>query len=518
MMRWHQTLTGWLILAALAVVTRADTLESQIKPLIEAHHGTVGVALQHLPTGEVYEYQSDLPLPTASLIKLPVMITLHEAVHAGRLDLARPLTLREADKVPGSGILASNFSAGMQMPLRDALRLMIVFSDNSATNLVIDQIGLPTTASLMEKLGCPQTKLNAKVYRGDTSIFPERSRQFGLGSTTAGEMVSLLARLDRGELVSREASQAMIDLLFDCADRTMLVRDLPPSVKVAHKSGAVANVRTDAGLIDAPTGRIAICVLTHENEDKSWGDDNAAHQLIGRIARVAFDYFNPAGVGETADDARQLTVGAVGDLVEALQRTLNARLNPSLNLATDGDFGPMTQKAVLAFQKQQALPETGVVDQATWKALGTLITAAAPVPDPEVINAEVLPQQPQDDLVAPPAVTCKAWAIGDAQTGRLLWGHHESERLHPASTTKIMTAYLITSLAERDPSVLDEIVTFSSRADNTEGSTAGLKAGERASVRELLYGLLLPSGNDASVAFAEHFGTALQTRRKRHAA
>lgn len=506
MMRFHRIVALLTMLWLFAAIARGQTLEARIKPLVEAHHGTVAVAVKHLPSGESFEYQAELPLPTASLIKLPVMIAVHDAVHAGKLDLAKPLILREEDKVPGSGILSSNFSSGVQLPLRDALRLMIVFSDNTATNLVIDQLGLPATARLMETLGCPQTKLNAKVYRGDTSIFPERSKQFGLGSTTAREMVSLLERLDRGEVIDREASQAMKALLLDNADRTMLVRDLPASVRVAHKSGAVANVRTDAGIIDAPTGSIAICVLTNENEDKSWADDNAAHLLIGRIARAAFDHFNPNGVAESEEATRDMKLGAVGDLVEALQRTLNDRLQPSMNLATDGDFGPMTQKAVIAFQKQQGLKETGVVDADTWKALGTLMTDAAPVPDPEVVNAEVLPRQPQESLVGPPDVTCKAWAIGDARTGKLLWGDHESERLHPASTTKIMTAYLVTSLAEQDPSVMDEVVTFSSRADQTVGSTAGLKAGEQVSVRELLYGMLLPSGNDASVAFAEHFG------------
>jgi D-alanyl-D-alanine carboxypeptidase (penicillin-binding protein 5/6) len=133
-----------------------------------------------------------------------------------------------------------------------------------------------------------------------------------------------------------------------------------------------------------------------------------------------------------------------------------------------------------------------------------------PVPPPDVVNAEKTPKQPPDPLDAPPYTTAKAWAIADGRTGQLLWGHHESEQREPASTTKIMTALIVVRLMARDPKVGDEIVTFSRRADRTIGSSSGIREGERLPVRELLYGLLLPSGNDAAVAFAEHFGGRLK--------
>jgi D-alanyl-D-alanine carboxypeptidase (penicillin-binding protein 5/6) len=128
------------------------------------------------------------------------------------------------------------------------------------------------------------------------------------------------------------------------------------------------------------------------------------------------------------------------------------------------------------------------------------------VPEPVVVNAEPLKKQPADALDGPPFVTSKAWAIVDGTSGELLVGDHHDEKRDPASTTKIMTAYIVTSLAEKEPSVLDEVITFSERADTTPGSTSALKAGEQLTVGELLYGLMLPSGNDAAVAIAEHFG------------
>jgi serine-type D-Ala-D-Ala carboxypeptidase (penicillin-binding protein 5/6) len=106
----------------------------------------------------------------------------------------------------------------------------------------------------------------------------------------------------------------------------------------------------------------------------------------------------------------------------------------------------------------------------------------------------------------PPTVTAKAWAVTDGTTGKVLWGSHEAEARPMASTTKIMTAWIVLRMAESDPKALDEVVTVSERAAKTKGSSAKVKAGERLTVRELLYGLLLPSGNDAAVALAEQFG------------
>ena len=149
------------------------------------------MAVKHLDTGEEFHHNAEQVMPTASLIKLAVLVTAYRQADEGKLDLAGKITLREEDKVPGSGLLTSHFSAGTQISVRDALRLTIAFSDNTATNLVLDQIGLTTTAETMEQLGFASTKLHSKVYRADTSVFPERSKQYGLGSTTPAEMVRL---------------------------------------------------------------------------------------------------------------------------------------------------------------------------------------------------------------------------------------------------------------------------------------------------------------------------------------
>ncbi len=120
-----------------------------------------------------------------------------------------------------------------------------------------------------------------------------------------------------------------------------------------------------------------------------------------------------------------------------------------------------------------------------------------------------LAKEPADNLTGPPFVTAKAWAIGDGKTGQFLWGLHEYRGIKSASTTKIMCAWLVLQLAKADPGVFEETITFSKLADDTSGSTADVRVGESLSIRECLYGLLLPSGNDAGNALAEHFNSRL---------
>ena len=144
-----------------------------------------------------------------------------------------------------------------------------------------------------------------------------------------------------------------------------------------------------------------------------------------------------------------------------------------------------------------------------WKALGTLIETDDPAPAPEIVNREKLPTTPAPASDAPPIVTCDSWVIGDPGNGKVIYRSETDAPREAASTTKIMTAFAVLEYAKAHPEVLDEIITFSKAADDTVGSTAAVRVGEQVSVRNLLYGLLLPSGNDASVALAEHVGGKL---------
>ncbi len=282
-----------IVLLGLSLSANAgETLEMRIFPLVQAHKGHVTLAVKNLKTGEAFAVRGDDVMPTASRIKLAVMIEAYRQESLGRIDLKVPVTLTEADKVPGSGVLTDHFSDGATLSLRDAVRLMIVFSDNTATNLVLDRIGIRETSETMEKLGWPNTKIHSKVFRRETSRYPERSKRFGLGSTTAEEMIRIMESLNRKELVSREASEAMVDHLQSCVDKDKSPRFLPPGTKIAFKTGSVDDIRTAAGIMETRSGPVALCVLTSGNEDRRYVADNAGNLLCAELARVVFQHFN----------------------------------------------------------------------------------------------------------------------------------------------------------------------------------------------------------------------------------
>lgn len=288
----HRTALGFISVSFFLGALRADTLEAKLSPLVKAHDGKVAIAVKHLVTGETYALNASEPMPTASLIKLPVMVEAYSQAQEKKISLSDKVALGKDDKVPGSGILTEHFSDGASFALRDAIRLMIAFSDNTATNLVLDKIGIKSVNERMEALKLPNTRIHAKVFKGSTtSIDPDGTKTFGLGRTTASEMVALLELIHQGKVVSADACKEMLEHLHKCDDKDKFTRYLPTGVKVAHKTGSVSDARTDAGIIYLKCGPVAICVLTAGNKDKSWRSDNAGNQLCAKVAKAVYDYY-----------------------------------------------------------------------------------------------------------------------------------------------------------------------------------------------------------------------------------
>jgi beta-lactamase class A len=286
-------LSAFLLASLLAADPSSQTtLEARLAPLAKDHKGKVALAVKNLETGESYYLNADEVMPTASLIKIAVLIDLYQQAQEGKLKLTDRVVLHAADKVPGSGILTEHFSDGAEFSLRDAARLMIAFSDNTATNLVLERAGIKTVNERMKAWGFPETRINAKVYRGSTtSVDPERTRRYGLGSTTAREMVGLLEQLQVSDRCRPFYKQAILNHLSKNADKDKFKRLLPADVNVIHKDGSTSDTRTDAGLIPTPAGIVAVCVLTTDNKDRRWQSDNAGNVLCARVAKEVYDYY-----------------------------------------------------------------------------------------------------------------------------------------------------------------------------------------------------------------------------------
>ncbi len=287
-----------------------SVLKADLEARIGQHEGVVGLAVIDLSNGETLSIRGDERFPTASTIKMAVLVELFTQIERGRISLGDPLTLLKVDQVGGSGIL-QHFDTPLQLTVKDAATFMINQSDNTATNLIVDKLGIRAINERMDSLGYPGTKLWAKVSRSrQTSINPDSSRVWGLGVTTPMENARIFASIYKGEMVSQEASRRMIAMArTQASGRHEIPRYLPPGVVVAHKTGEVSATRNDCGIVYAnrPRGSnifdppnpgmrdYVICVYTNENEDRSWVPvDNTAEVLIGDLSKIVWDALEPA--------------------------------------------------------------------------------------------------------------------------------------------------------------------------------------------------------------------------------
>jgi beta-lactamase class A len=253
--------------------------------------GIVGISLRNLATGESLSIRGAEKYPSASLIKVSILVALLAEVESGRMDLAERSTMIARDRVGGSGIL-KHMESGTDPTLADLAWLMITLSDNTATNLLLDKLDIATVGAKMEALGLPESKVHSKSFRRQTSIAIDSSALYGLGVTTPDEMVELFAMLNEGRAVSPAQDSVALRMLLGNQDGNMMVRWLPSGTRVAHKSGSVDQTRNDCGIMYTPAAPIALCVLTRENEDRTYAVDNSAHLLIARIAREVFRHYN----------------------------------------------------------------------------------------------------------------------------------------------------------------------------------------------------------------------------------
>jgi len=262
--------------------TRADTaaLRRTLDAIAAAHHGVVGYSVSNIDTGERLSLRGDETFPTASLIKVPILVTLYDLAEKKELSLDDPITVLKIDQVPGSGVLQFMHS-GMALSVHDAASLMIILSDNTATNLILDKVAIRRVWTKMEALGLPHTKVHSKTFQRFTSVAMDSSVKYGLGVTTPNEMAQLFALLAQGKAVSPAADSAMLDILANNADGELMQRNVE-GVSAPHKTGATDSVRTECALFRLQS-RVVACGLTKQNADTRYLPDNEAHLTLGKI-------------------------------------------------------------------------------------------------------------------------------------------------------------------------------------------------------------------------------------------
>jgi beta-lactamase class A len=286
-------LAALLPASAAAQTTDAAALRRTLEGIIRPYEGIVGVSIQNLATGETLSIRGDEKFPSASLIKVSVLVALLDEVRKGTIRLDDPLVMLARDRVGGSGVL-QHLHGGLGLTVEDAARLMIAISDNTATNLLLDKVPMRMVWAKMDSLGLPATRIHSKTFLRITSVAMDSSVRYGVGVTTPDETVRLFALLHRGQAVSPQMDSLALAMLRANEDYDKLVRWLPDGAAAAHKSGDVDQSRNDCGILYGPDAPVALCVMTRENRDTSYATDNPANLLIARIGVEVYRHYNPS--------------------------------------------------------------------------------------------------------------------------------------------------------------------------------------------------------------------------------
>jgi beta-lactamase class A len=279
-----------------------ETMQHLMENQARHHKGKVSLYARHLPSGRTVAIDPDVPVNTASVIKLAIMLEAMYQVKDGRVSLDDKLPLRKEDQVSGSGVLLL-FRTPADVSLETAVALMISQSDNTATNLVLEKIGRERVNQRLRTLGFPITTSIRMVSRPNTGDQSPELKPFGIGRTTAREMAGILESIDRCDLGDPKLCARMIDIMQHQFWRNCIPHYLEDSdttevaSHVANKTGSLDRVRNDVGIVYTKNGPIVIAAFTYQNEDTSWTPENAAELLIARMAKTIVDGWAPDGLG-----------------------------------------------------------------------------------------------------------------------------------------------------------------------------------------------------------------------------
>ncbi len=270
-------------------------LDEQVKAKIGSFPGKVTLYAKNLDSGATYGILPDEPVRTASTIKLAIMVECFAEAAEGKLQLTEPIKLTEDEKVSGSGLL-QDFSDGDQLPLRDVVDLMIVVSDNTATNLILNRIGGNAVNTRMAQLGLQQTRVMRKILGDGTKLKAHVSgvteegakpenKKWGIGRSSPHDMVTILERINRGEMVSKSASNEMLTILKRQRDRDCIGRDMK-DVTIANKTGSLDHLRSDVGIVYSKGGPIAMAITVEGIPEIDYTPDNPGDLLISGLSEI----------------------------------------------------------------------------------------------------------------------------------------------------------------------------------------------------------------------------------------
>ncbi len=261
-------------------------LESNINDVDHNLDGVLGVAILDLTSGQKFLLHADQIFPQASSIKIAVLAELYRQAQTGKLKLSDLYTVQSSDLVPDSDIMGGLTPGVTRITLRDLATMMVAVSDNSATNVLIDRVGMENVNALLDSHGLSHTRLRRKMM--DLKAASEGRENI----STPGEMMALLENLYRGKVLDKEMTEDFFKVL-STHKASFIPRDLPEGLKIANKPGELEGVRNDSGVVFLDNRPYVICVMTTYLRNERDGEDAirrislATYRMFDRMARAS---------------------------------------------------------------------------------------------------------------------------------------------------------------------------------------------------------------------------------------
>ncbi len=249
----------------------------KIKFIADTSNGVIGVAIKNLATGETFLINENLLFPQGSAIKIPILVEVLKQANEGKFKLTDKIKIEKKYQVGGSGVL-KEFGDGLsELSIYDLAVLMITVSDNTATNILIDLVGMENVNKTLEKLGFRNTKLQRKMIRPDASARGEENL------STPFEAMKFMEMLYRGEIVNKEIAEQAIKILKKEKEAN-LNKYLPQNIEIANKPGGIEGVTCEWGIVFLPRHPYVIIVMSNYNL-------TSAGETIAQISKIAYEHF-----------------------------------------------------------------------------------------------------------------------------------------------------------------------------------------------------------------------------------
>ena len=276
-------------------------LENKLRVLLSSFHGTAGVYVRNLKTGKEAAINADTIFPTASIVKVPILVGVFKKIDEGLYTYHQPLIYRDSIARGGSGLMQF-FKDSTPTELRTLVSLMLSHSDNTAAVWCEKLAGGGVEInSWLEKNGFKYTRVNARTPGRE-----KMNKEYGWGQTTPREMSDLMVMIREGKTISEAAGEQMYRDLTDVFWDEYALSQIPPYVQAASKQGMVDASRSEAVLVNAPHGDYVFYIATKNNKDTRWETDNEAWQLARDVSSLLWNYFEPRYGWKPADGVEKL--------------------------------------------------------------------------------------------------------------------------------------------------------------------------------------------------------------------